>query len=93
VANYETDMGLCIFCGLCVEACPYDANAMGYTYANSEYQREKLLRDIGNIGPSKKRLPSGYYRPRIEKSLPEQTLLIDRKSDYFEFTKKKLKKK
>jgi len=89
VANYEADMGLCIFCGLCVEACPYDANAMGYVYENSEYQRGKLLRDIKNIGPSEKRPPSGYCRPLVEESLPEQTLLIDRKSDYFGFTKKK----
>ncbi len=38
-------MGYCIFCGLCVEACPRDALFLGYEYEKSCYRREELVLD------------------------------------------------
>jgi ferredoxin len=36
--KYEVDTGYCIQCGLCVEACPYEALYLGY-----DYERAKLV--------------------------------------------------
>jgi ferredoxin len=88
VAKYEADMGICIFCGLCVEACPYDALFLSYGYENSEYQRNKLKRCNETIAPSPTRQPSGYCRPKIAETLPQQTLLINQ-VQYFDWMKKK----
>ncbi len=77
VEGFEVDTGYCISCGLCIEACPYDALFMGYAYELGRYRREDLvLRRDDMMADGKK--ASGYYRPAIEAELPLQTLLIDR---------------
>ena len=78
VDNISIDFGECIFCGLCVEACPASALFMGYNSEWAEYQRDKLILSNDELLPSEKRRPSGYARPEVEKTLPRQTLLIDR---------------
>ena len=78
VDNISIDFGECIFCGLCVEACPASALFMGYNSEWAEYQRDKLILSNDELLPSEKRQPSGYARPEVEKTLPRQTLLIDR---------------
>ena len=42
-ALYEIDLLRCIFCGLCVEACPRDALAMTKIYELADNKREKFL--------------------------------------------------
>ena len=37
------DTGYCIQCGLCVEACPYDALFMGFSYERAKYRRNELV--------------------------------------------------
>ncbi|MBN1188312.1 MAG: FAD-dependent oxidoreductase [Dehalococcoidales bacterium] len=78
VENIEADMGYCIFCGLCVEACPRDALFMGYGFERAKYRRGELMLDKTGISMSEDKTRSGFARPGIEKELPEQTLLIYR---------------
>jgi NAD(P)H-quinone oxidoreductase subunit I len=83
VDKFEVDTGRCMFCGLCVEACPYEALAMGYSYERAQYRRDDLVLNKEDVTLSDTRQPSGYYRPNIEATLPKQTLLVhwDRKKE------------
>jgi formate hydrogenlyase subunit 6/NADH:ubiquinone oxidoreductase subunit I len=65
-----------MFCGLCVEACPFDALAMGISYERAQHRRKQLVLSKEELQLSDVRQPSGYARPRIEASLPKQSLLI-----------------
>lgn len=76
VDKFEVDTGRCMFCGLCVESCPYEALAMGYSYERAQYSRKDLVLSKENITLSDVRQPSGYSRPAIEATLPKQTLLV-----------------
>ena len=78
VDKFEVDAGICMFCGLCVEACPYNALFMGYSYEQAKYRRQELVLSKEDLLPSDKRRPSGYARPEVEVTLPKQTLLLDR---------------
>ncbi|GAJ13538.1 unnamed protein product, partial [marine sediment metagenome] len=42
VEKYQVDTGYCIMCGLCVEACPYEALYMSYAYECAKYRRGEL---------------------------------------------------
>jgi NADH-quinone oxidoreductase chain I len=78
VERFWMDAGYCIFCGLCVEACPYEALFMGYAYERAKYRRSELIMAKEDLLASEERKPSAYARPKIEASLPRQTLLLDR---------------
>jgi len=78
VDKLEVDMGYCIFCGLCVEACPHYALFMGYAYERAKYRRQELVLNKEDLLLSDEKQPSGYARPKIEATLPQQTLLLER---------------
>jgi ferredoxin len=80
VDKLEADMGYCIFCGLCVEACPRDALFLDYNYEKAVYKRQDLLLDKEKmlLSEGSKKVQSGFCRPRFEEKLPIQTLLQDR---------------
>jgi NADPH-dependent glutamate synthase beta subunit-like oxidoreductase len=80
VDKLGADMGYCIFCGLCVEACPRDALFLSYDYEKSCYRREELVMDKEKLLFSKDtpKNRSAFCRPYLAKELPEQTLLLDR---------------
>ncbi len=78
VEKFEVDIGRCMFCGLCVEACPHHALFMGYAYELASYRRGELILSKEDLLPSDERKPSGYARPKVEATLPRQTLLLDR---------------
>jgi NAD(P)H-quinone oxidoreductase subunit I len=78
VETYRVDTGYCIQCGLCVEACPYDALFMGYSYERAQYRRSDLVQANDALLESPARPASGYFHPEIAAKLPEQTLLIDK---------------
>ena len=78
VDKFEVDTGHCIFCGLCVEACPYEALFMGYAYERAKYRRQELVLAKEGLLLSDERQPSGYGRPKVEATLPQQTLLLYR---------------
>lgn len=78
VEKFELDTGRCMFCGLCVESCPFVALFMGRNYERAAYRRQKLVLSKEELVPSAERQPSGYARPKVEALLPKQTLLLDR---------------
>lgn len=77
VDKFEVDTGRCMFCGLCVESCPYEALAMGLSYERAQYRRGQLVLSKEELRLSDVRQPSGYARPKIEATLPEQSLLVN----------------
>ena len=78
VEKWQLAGGQCIYCGLCVEACPFDALYMGYEYERSSYRlAEQTLQKEDLLTPEKRRA-SAYAHPEMARDLPEQTLLIDR---------------
>lgn len=45
VDRYEIDLRICLYCGLCVEACPFHAVYMGSKYEMANYDVGKLCLD------------------------------------------------
>ncbi len=82
VEKYQLRGGQCIYCGLCVEACPFDALFMGYSYERASYRLHEQLLSKEELLLPDKRQASGYAHPEVEETLPKQTLLIDRR-EYF----------
>jgi formate hydrogenlyase subunit 6/NADH:ubiquinone oxidoreductase subunit I len=78
VEKIEVDTGYCISCGLCVEACPYEALFMGYSYERAMYRRGELVQTDEMLLESAGRPRSGYMHPEIATGLPRQTLLVER---------------
>jgi NADH-quinone oxidoreductase chain I len=78
VEEFGVDTGYCIFCGLCVEACPYDALFMGYAYERARYRRSELVQDKETMTETPDKEVSGYFHPERAEKLPRQTLLVER---------------
>ncbi len=62
---FDIDIARCMFCGLCVEACPYDALFMGSGFEQGQYSRKEMVISIDQLRQSGKR-PSTFYRPQLE---------------------------
>jgi len=45
VDRYEIDFRLCMYCGLCVEACPYEAIQAGGTFKDAVYAFDDMYKD------------------------------------------------
>jgi formate hydrogenlyase subunit 6/NADH:ubiquinone oxidoreductase subunit I len=63
---FDIDIGRCMFCGLCVEACPYDALHMGSGFEEGRYSRRELVIDKSRLVSAPKQ-PSTWFRPQIAK--------------------------
>jgi ferredoxin len=75
--KWQLKGGRCIYCGLCVEACPFDALFMGYEYERNTYKvADQTLEKEDLLTPDRRRA-SGYMHPEIARELPVQSLLLD----------------
>ena len=45
ITRYEIDFRICMYCGLCTEACPYQAIQSGGRYNDAVYVFENMYRD------------------------------------------------
>ena len=63
---FDIDQGRCMYCGLCVEACPYDALHMGSSFEASQYTRADLVVNVEMLRKRDKH-PSTWYRPQLER--------------------------
>jgi NADH-quinone oxidoreductase chain I len=79
VETYRVDTGYCIQCGLCVEACPYNALFMGYAYERARYRRGELVQTNDALLESPERPASAYFHPELADKLPVQTLLVEKR--------------
>ena len=62
---FDINIAQCMFCGLCVEACPYDALFMGSGFEQGKYSRNELMIHVDQLRQAEKR-PSTFFRPQLE---------------------------
>ena len=62
---FDIQIFRCMFCGLCVEACPYDALHMGSGFEQGRYSRKEMVIDIDHLRHADKK-PSTFFRPQLE---------------------------
>jgi len=48
--RFDIDYALCMYCGICVEVCPFDALFWSPEYEYSEFQISHLLHDKVKLG-------------------------------------------
>lgn len=55
--RFDIDYGLCMYCGICVEVCPFDALFWSPEYEYSEVKIADLLHDKDRLGEWMKSVP------------------------------------
>jgi formate hydrogenlyase subunit 6/NADH:ubiquinone oxidoreductase subunit I len=63
---FDIDQARCMYCGLCVEACPYDALHMGTNFEAAQEHRGNLVITMEQLNTREKH-PSTWYRPQLER--------------------------
>ena len=51
---FDIELARCMFCGLCVEACPYDALFMGSGFEQGRYSRKEMVIGIDQLRQAEK---------------------------------------
>ena len=62
---FDIELSRCMFCGLCVEACPYDALHMGSGFEKGRYALRDVMIPMEELKRAPKR-PSTWFRPQLE---------------------------
>ncbi|MFQ5860765.1 MAG: NuoI/complex I 23 kDa subunit family protein [Dehalococcoidia bacterium] len=62
---FDIEVSRCMFCGLCVEACPYDALFMGSGFERARYARNQMVIPVEELRKAE-RHPSTCFRPQLE---------------------------
>ena len=62
--RFDIDYALCMYCGICVEVCPFDALFWTPEYEYSEYDMGKMLHDMDRLQDWMKTIPP---QPELEK--------------------------
>lgn len=75
VERFDIDTGLCMVCGLCVEACPYDALYMGVGFELSSHNRWDLVVHKEEIG--KRGKLSAYFRPPLNENIAGRDNILE----------------
>jgi len=65
VDRFEIDTGRCLFCGLCVESCPFEAIYMGSSFEGATYYRQEEFIDWAKKD-GEPRHRSAWFRPCVE---------------------------
>jgi NADPH-dependent glutamate synthase beta subunit-like oxidoreductase/formate hydrogenlyase subunit 6/NADH:ubiquinone oxidoreductase subunit I len=78
VETWDLKGGLCIYCGLCVEACPFQALYMGYDYERTHYRFAEHNLHKEDLKTPQVRRASAYAHPELANDLPAQSLLVDK---------------
>jgi len=65
IDTFDIDIGRCMFCGLCVETCPYDALFMGSGFEEAKYRRLDLVISAAQLRAAEQH-PSTWCRPQLE---------------------------
>ena len=79
--RYEIDFRLCMYCGLCVEACPYQAIQSGGVFEDAVYEFDSMYKDKHALsqlareylGTHERNYPNGGKAPThddVESGLP-----------------------
>ncbi len=50
LVKYEYNLGSCMFCELCVNACPHGAIKFSNDFENAVFEKEKLLLTLNHEG-------------------------------------------
>jgi NADH-quinone oxidoreductase subunit I len=58
VQNFDIDYSLCMYCGICVEVCPFDALFWSPEYEYSEARIADLLHDKDKLGEWMETVPT-----------------------------------
>lgn len=61
---FDIDQGRCMYCGLCVEACPYDALHMGTGFEAAQLRRQDLVITV-DVLKKREKHPSTWFRPQL----------------------------
>jgi len=88
IDRYEIDFRLCMYCGLCVEACPYEAIQSGGPYDDAVYVFDNMFRDkhvLTEMAQEHLRTHDYTYPNGKKAPLPEQVIAVrERKLDRYQ---------
>jgi NADH-quinone oxidoreductase subunit I len=73
IEHYSYELGACMMCGLCVEACPFDAIEMGHDYELALTSPDELTIDLlADVDAASVKRARPAAEPKPEEQKPEE---------------------